>query len=174
MHCETSDGKAVDYHFQQDSGTQLLTEVKRSNKPDVHYQYQIIDNHALLLKKTLPEGRFVQVDYYTDKTNNHKVSKVTTPAGLNGKSTVRFSYGNHYTQVEGPGSGKTTYRFDDDFHLVAIEQYLDRSLYRVHRKLWGTQNDAGNLIATSVADAGGNVFYYKHYTYDSSGKGEYC
>ncbi len=33
IHIDTSDGKTVDYHFQQNSGSLLLTEVLRSDKP---------------------------------------------------------------------------------------------------------------------------------------------
>lgn len=52
IHLETSDGKTVDYQFQQDpSGAQLLVSVARSDKPNLHYQYQVADDHALLVKK---------------------------------------------------------------------------------------------------------------------------
>lgn len=172
IHVETSDGKTVDYHFQQDSsGAHLLTEVNRSAKPHLQYQYQVVDNHALLQRKTLPEGRFVQVDYYKDKSTPYKVRSVTTPVGFNGISSIQFSYVYNCTEVNGPGNHKAIYRFDDDLQLVAVEQYLDGSLYRVHKKSWGAKNDAGNLISTSVEDGSGNIFYYKHFAYDSSGKG---
>ncbi len=172
IHIKTSDGKTADYHFQQDSsGVMLLSEVIRSDKPNLAYQYQVIDNQALLVKKTLPEGRFVQVDYYTDKAQKNKARSVTTPAGIRGTASVEFSYGDNYTEVNGPGERKTVYHFDDDYQLVAIEQYLEGSLYRIHRKSWGTKSDAGNLISTSVEDASGNIYYYKHFTYDSKDKG---
>ncbi len=172
IHIETSDGKTADYLFEPDaSGAQLLTEVKRSDMPNLHYQYQVIDNRALLLRKTLPEGRFVQVDYYTDKANQYKVRSVTTPSDRSEMANVQFSYGDDYTEVDGPGNRKTAYRFNEDFQLTSIEQYLDGSLYRVHKKVWGAKSDAGNLISTSVEDADGNTFYYKHFTYDSKNKG---
>lgn len=172
IHVETSDGKSAEYQFSQDSsGAMLLSEVIRSHKPSLSYQYQVVDNQALLTRKTLPEGRFVQIDYYTNKAQKNKVRSVTTPAGSRGVANVLFSYGDDYTEVDGPGECKTTYRFDDDYQLVAVEQYLDGSLYRIHKKSWGTKNDAGNLISTSVEDASGNIFYYKHFTYDSKDKG---
>jgi RHS repeat-associated protein len=172
IHLETSDGKTVDYQFQQDpSGAQLLVSVARSDKPNLHYQYQVIDDHALLVKKTLPEGRFVHVDYYTDKANKHKVKNVTTPAGSGGTSTIHFAYDQDSTEVDGPGPRKAVYRFDENLQLVAIEQYLDGSLYRVHKKSWGRKSDAGNLIFTSLADASGNIFYHKYLIYDRMDKG---
>jgi YD repeat-containing protein len=172
IHLETSDGKTVDYQFQQDpSGAQLLTAVIRSDKPNLHYQYQVDDDHALLVKKTLPEGRFVHVDYYNDKANKHKVKTVTTPAGSEGNSTIHFVYDQDSTAVNGPGPRKAIYRFDEHLQLVAIEQYLDGSLYRIQKKSWGRKSDAGNLIFTSLADASGNIFYHKYLLYDRMDKG---
>jgi len=171
-HLETSDGKTVDYQFQQDpSGAQLLVSVARSDKPNLHYHYQVSDDHALLVKKTLPEGRFIHIDYYTDKTNKHKVKTVTTPAGFGDTSVIHFTYEQGITEVNGPGPRKATYRFNKNLHLVAIEQYLDGSIYRVHKKSWGRKSDAGNLIFTSLADASGSIFYHKYLIYDRSNKG---
>lgn len=172
IHVETSDGKTADYHFQQDfSGAHLLTAVERSNKPSVQYQYQVVGNHPLLVRKTLPEGRFVQVDYYTDKANQHKVRLVTIPAGSNGTTGIHFSYEDGCTEVDGPGSSKAVHRFNEDDQLVALEQYLEGALYRVHKKAWGTKSDAGNLVSTSIEDSSGNVFYYKSFKYDDRNKG---
>lgn len=51
IHIDTSDGQTADYHFQMDASDRpLLTEVLRSDKPNLHYQYQIADGHALLRK----------------------------------------------------------------------------------------------------------------------------
>jgi RHS repeat-associated protein len=172
IHIETSDGKSAEYHFQQDSsGAMLLSEVIRSDKPNLAYQYQVVENQALLIRKNLPEGHFVRIDYYNDKGQKNKVRSVTIPSGTGGMAAVLFSYGDDYTEVNGPGERKAVYRFDDDYQLVAIEQYLDGFPYRIHKKSWGTKSDAGNLISTSVEDTSGNVFYYKHFTYDSKDKG---
>ncbi len=172
LHLETSDGKTADYQFQEDpSGAQLLTTVTRSDKPDLHYQYQVAEDHALLVKKTLPDGRFVHVDYYTDKSNKYKVRSVTTPGGSGDPSTIQFIYDQNSTEVDSPGYRKAVHRFDDDMQLLAVEQYLDGSIYRIQKKSWGRKNDAGNLISTSVADAGGNIFYHKYFIYDSLDKG---
>jgi RHS repeat-associated protein len=172
IHVETSDGKTADYHFQQDSsGVHLLTAVERSNKPPVQYQYQVVDNHPLLIRKTLPEGRLVQVDYHTDKANQHKVRSVTIPAGSSGMTGIHFSYEEGCTEVDGPGNSKAVHRFNEDDQLVALEQYLDGTLYRVHKKAWGTKSDAGNLVSTSIEDSSGNVFYYKSFKYDDRDKG---
>jgi len=169
IHIDTSDGKTVDYHFQQNSGAPLLTEVLRSDKPQLHYQYQVVDNHALLVKKELPDGHFVGLDYYTDKTNKCKVKSVTAPASTNGATSTHFVYENDYTEVHGPDNRKVVYRFDDRFQLIAIEHYLEGALYRADKKYWGRKKNAGNLISTSVEDGRGNVFYCKSFIYDDKG-----
>jgi RHS repeat-associated protein len=171
IHIDTSDEKTVDYYFQQNSGVSLLTAVLRFDKPQLHYQYQVVDNHALLVKKELPEGRFVKLDYYTDKANKCKVKSVTTPASVNGTST-HFIYENDYTEVRGPENRKAVYRFDDRLQLTAIEHYLDGALYRVDKKYWGKKKNAGNLISTSVEDGRGNVFYCKSFIYDDKDNGD--
>lgn len=175
VHVDTSDGRTVDYHFQQDgSGQTLLSQVIRSDKPSVSYQYKVVGERALLTRTDLPEGRFVSVDY--DSRQENKVRSVTTPASVNGTTATQFSYGQDsdgsgWTEVNGPGNRKTLYRFDEDLQLTHIEQYLSGSLYRVHRKYWGKGQNASNLIATSVQDGQGAVFCYKSYTYDDRDTG---
>lgn len=176
VHVDTSNGRTADYHFQQDSSSQtLLSQVVRSGKPSISYQYKVVNGRALLTKKDLPEGRFVSVDY--DPCQENKVRSVITPAGTSGTTTTHFSYYGEdpdrsgWTEVSGPGSRKTLYRFDEDLQLTHIEQYLSGSLYRVHRKHWGSKQNASNLIATSIQDGQGAVFYYKSYAYDDRDTG---
>ncbi|MBM3191393.1 MAG: RHS repeat protein, partial [Chlamydiae bacterium] len=167
IHIETSDGKSAEYHFiQETSGVRLLSEVMRSHKPCLSYKYQVVGDQALLIRKSLPEGRFVHIDYHTDDKQKNKVRSVTTPFGEGGAASVLFSYEDGYTEVDGREKRKTIYRFDEDDRLIAVEQHLDGAPYRIHKKSWGKKSDAGNLISTSVEDARGDVFYYKHFTYD--------
>lgn len=167
---ETSDGKTVNYLFQSDlSGTQLLTSVMRSDKPNLRYQYQVANDRALLVQKTLPEGRFVHIEYDMSSANAYKVKTVTTPIATDRTSKVHFAYDQKETQVSGPGCRKTVYHHNENLQLIAVEQYLDGVLYRVHKKSWGTKDDIGNLICTSLADAFGNVFHHKRLIYDKKG-----
>jgi RHS repeat-associated protein len=170
VHLETSDGQTVDYQFQQDpSGDLLLTSVIRSDKPNLHYQYQVVNGRALLVKKALPEGRFVEVDYDTDKNNQLKVKSVKTPVNSESTDSVYFVFDGGSTEVSGPGSCKSVYRFDEKKQLVAVEQYLNGALYRIHRKSWGRKSAAGNLLSTSLADASGNIVYHMSLEYDTKG-----
>lgn len=169
VHLETSDGKTAHYQFQKDSlGNELLTNVTRSDKPSLNYQYQVVDQHAFLVKKSLPDGRFVQIDYDSDK---NKVRSVTLPSCSSEKAIIHFIYDQNSTEVDGLGPRKAVYRFDEGFHLLAIEQYLDGSLYRIQKKSWGEKNDADNLISISITNSAGNIFYHKCFVYDKMDKG---
>lgn len=166
VHVETSDGKVADYHFDQDpSGARILTHVHRSCKPPVQYQYKIIDNRALLIKKALPEGRTVQIEYNPDTSSYYKVRSVTIPVNESEASYLLFSYVDLFTQVEGPGDRKSIYRFDEDFRLSHIEEYLEGSLYRVYKKDWGIGADSGNLISTYLEASNGDIYHYKHFVW---------
>ncbi|MGB7128510.1 MAG: RHS repeat-associated core domain-containing protein [Candidatus Rhabdochlamydia sp.] len=173
VHIQTSDGQTAEYQFQKDAtGIQLLTSVARSNKPDLHYQYEIVDNYALLVKKTLPEGRFVQVEYYLSYysgKSKRKVSSVITPSSSKETFKTRFTYKENCTEVSRNGAHTAIYLFNKDLQLIAIKQALDSFPYRIHKKSWGEKSDAGNLISTSVADKKGNVLYHKYFIYDTKG-----
>jgi len=170
VHVETSDGQIAKYHFEPGpSNVRILTRVERSYKPCVEYEYKLTENHALITKKSLPEERLVQIDYASEKSKHCKVQSVTIPLSDNETSSWFFSYGGLYTQVEGPGGRKSIYRFDDDFRLTAIEQFLEGSLYRVYKKNWGNGKDTGNLLSTSLEDSNGDIYHYKHFVYDAKG-----
>lgn len=169
---EASDGKIANYHFQKDtSGILLLAEVERSDKPNVRYEYQVIDKQPLLIKKTFPEGRFIEIDYYTNEDAQHKVKSIAFPGNKNEKDSIHFSYDTDSTLINGPGDRKSKYRFNERFQLIAIEQYLGDLLYRIHKKTWGIKNNAGDLISTSLQDGEGNIFYHKSFIYDRNQAG---
>lgn len=161
IHIETSDQKSVDYYFQRD----LLSEVIRSHTPSLKYEYRLADDHPLLIKKELPERRYVTINYYTEGNDKNKVAFIATAA----TDLTRYSYGNDFTQVDGPLTRKATYRFDDRLQLTAIEEYLGEKLYRIHKKSWGKKQDASHLIGLSIEDGNGSIYYHKSFSYDEKG-----
>jgi RHS repeat-associated protein len=166
IHIESSDGQTVDYQLERDlSGRPLLTQVNRSNRPRIHYQYRVVGDNALLIRKDLPEGRFTEIDYYSDKVNSNKVKSVTTPE-INGNATVQFVYDLQTTEIHGPQNEKTVHRFDENLQLTSIEQYLNGSVYRTQKKMWGKREDISQLLMISIEDGYGNVHYAKTFSYD--------
>ncbi|MBI3259666.1 MAG: RHS repeat protein [Ignavibacteriae bacterium] len=175
VHAETSDGKKLEYQFEKDpSGILLLSKVINSDKPDLHYLYQITDKRALLTRKELPEGRFVEIAYYPAGENEHKVASITTPINNKQVNTTQFSYtldqnGNGATEVTEASVRKSIYLFNHEFQLIGIENYLNGCLYRKYIKSWGKEKDMGNLVGASIQDAKGATFYYKLFSYDEKG-----
>ena len=157
IHLTTSDNQTVDYAFDKDSA--LLSEVIRSHKPALRYQYQIIDRLPLLIEKQLACGRPTKISYYMDG----KVELITSHTA----SPVQYIYGDGFTQVS--GASKKIYRFDEQSQLTAIEEFLEGGLFRVHRKEWGKKKDASNLLAVSLEDSNGAVYSSKKLTYDDQG-----
>jgi hypothetical protein len=137
----------------------------------LHYQYKVIDKQPFLVRKTLPEGRFVQVDYdlgYYASKAYRKVSSIITPNST-GTFKTQFTYHEKRTVVSRSGRQRVEYFFNEALQLIKIEQCRDSYSYRIHRKSWGTKNNAGKLTSTSIADKNGKVFYHKYFVYDNRG-----
>jgi len=172
---ETSDQKTIEYHFEQEALSRpLLTKVTSAHKPSVEYQYNQVEKHPLLIRKLLPGGRSTEIEYLIDNDGKNRVHTVTKPV-LDGLiAYTEFTYelgrdGSGYTQVHGPSGEKTVYHYNEDFQLISIDEYLDGSLYRTQRNLWGNKRDACNLLQSSIEDGFGNVYFAKTYTYDDQG-----
>jgi hypothetical protein len=170
VHIESSDGQTIDYLLEQySSALPLLTQVIRSHQPSLCYQYRIVEGNPLLIRKDLPEGRFTEIDYYTDKTNQNKVKSITTPAGTHDTASIQFVYDRGTTEIYGPLNRKTVHRFNEDLQLISVEQYLSGSLYRAQRWTWGKGRDATLLMMTTIGDADGDIYYAKTFSYDDKG-----
>lgn len=172
---ETSDKKAIEYQFEQDgSNRPLLTKVVSSHKPSVEYQYNQAEKHPLLIRKLLPGGRSTEIEYLTDSDGKNRVHTFTKPVldGLIARTEFTYEFerdGSGYTQVHGPSGEKSVHRYNEDFQLTSIEEYLNGSLYRTQRNLWGYKRDACNLLQSSIEDGFGNVYFAKTYAYDDQG-----
>lgn len=156
---KTSDHREFSYHFFSNQ----LIHVNGSHSIPISYKY----NGDFLVKKVLPEGRFVEVVY-----QDGKVQSLKGPHAHSGKSEMvhSFSYGKDYTDVFNAMGIKTRYIYDKRFQLTTIERYDDLGkLYRTEQKFWGkTKADAGLLLAIAIGD-GEHVYSYRSFLYDKSG-----
>lgn len=156
---ETSDGQAVTYRFVLSNGHAQLTQVVGSHCMPISYEYQ-----DLLVKKVLPEGRFLEIEY-----RDGKVLSLKGP----GESALlyTFSYGPEHSDVFNAVGLRTRYLYDQRFQLVEIERYDEHNqLYRTEKKVWGaTKPDAGLLLAKMIADGNGRTLSYRSFQYDRSG-----
>ncbi len=156
----TSDNRELTYHFVANQ----LTHVSGSHSIPVTYEY----DSNLLIKKVLPEGRFVEIAY-----QDGKVQTLSGPDAQSGRPEIAhiFSYGKGYTDVFDAIGVKTRYVYDKRSQLTAIERYdhLDK-LYRTEKKFWGkTKSDAGLLLAKTIGDGTGRIYSYRCFQYDKSG-----
>jgi RHS repeat-associated protein len=167
---EACDGQKLKYLFDQRPGQSThLREVNRSSGPDLAYHYLAQAEHPLLIKKELPGGTLIEISYLNDQKGS--VESVSTPISGSPSATTNFQFDpkTGATEVAGPEGQKSRYFFDSNLMLTAIEQYLNGSLYRVHKKYWGISQNGSNLSALSVDDDQGNTFYYKSLGYDDKG-----
>jgi RHS repeat-associated protein len=164
IHAKTSDNRKINYHFilSKNNRDQLM-KVSGSHSYSVYYQYK-----DALVKKVLPEGRFLEIDY-----ENDKVVALRMPNAQSGLSEVffSFSYETGHTDVLNGLGLKTRYVFDQHFRLTAVERYDDQdNLYRIEKKIWGkTHLDTGWLLAKTIENGSGRLFSFRRFQYDSSG-----
>lgn len=160
---ETSDAKSLTYHFSLDNGAYNLVKVEGSHIMPVSYKYK-----EALVKKTLPEGSFTEIEY-----ENGKAATLKTSHFLSGKpdAIYSFSYGQNTTDVFNALGIQTRYIYDTRFQLTAIERYDHQGhLHRVERKFWGnTQTEMGRLLAKTIEDGHGRVCSYQSFLYDKAG-----
>ena len=120
----------------------LLLRVIRSHKPSLEYRYE----GSFLIKNGLhyyPEGKVQSI------------------------GSTHYIYGNGFTQVI--ENNKKIYRFNEQSELIAIEEYLGDSLYRVRKKVWGKKADATNLLSLSLEDGAGKEHFSQKFVYDEKG-----
>ncbi|MCB1075530.1 MAG: hypothetical protein KDK59_08365 [Simkania sp.] len=170
VYIEASDGQTVTYEFTNS----LLSQAIRSHKPSVKYQYEVMDGSNLLTRKDLPDGQFVEINYYPDGVNKHKVQSIESPINEIDRAKIEFFYegqvdGSGSTTVIDPIHRKTVYFYNNSFQLEAITDYLDQAPYRILRNTWGKSENSGNLAQTSIEDANGNTYYIKTIAYDQKG-----
>lgn len=120
----------------------LLTKVIRSHKSFLEYGYE----GPFLIKN--------KMEYYPDG----KVKSI---------GSTHFIYGNGFTEVT--GRNKKIYRFDEQSQLIAIEDYLGNTLYKIRKKVWGKKTDAANLLETSLEDSAGRKYFSQKFVYDEKG-----
>jgi YD repeat-containing protein len=160
---QTSDARSITYHLTLVQGIYNLTKVEGSHCMPISYEYG-----EALVKKILPEGRLIEVEY-----QNGKVISLKGPNALSGKAEIvhSFSYEKDFTDVFNAMGIKTRYRYDSRFQLTAIERYDDQnSLYRIEHKFWGKQRlDAGLLLAKTIGDHAGRIYSHRSYSYETQG-----
>ena len=164
VHLETSDAKSLTYTLARKGDLYQLTQVEGSHLLSTAYTYQ----DETLVRKTLPEGRFLEIEYADGKVSALKNPHPLTRAA---ETLYTFSYGHGYTDCFNALGIKTRYHYDKRDHLTAVERYDEKhTLYRIDKKFWGKNGtNIGRLLARTVEDGKGRVYSYRSLEYDTAG-----
>ncbi len=147
-----------------------LTSLERSFAPPIHYEYKTIGDHSAeqLIKKVLPEGRFLGISYVNIGSHEGKAAALYAPLGLDGNPVPlqKITYSQKSAQVLDALGRKKTYHWSKDKRLKQIDEFrTDGSLYRSEKIVW----DKANLKARFVEDAQGVPQLCTTYDYDAKG-----
>ncbi len=147
IHVFSGQLKLVSYCFQNGK----LAFVKRVQKPDISYKYY----QSRLVRKELPEGRFLAIDY----NEEGKVKALTAPNSSTPLFTFRYEPG--VTHVFDAKQNKTIFRHQET-ELTKIEKYQESCLYRTDSFVW----KAKKLFGHAVSDGQGKVLEATKYQYN--------
>ncbi len=163
VHIEASDARELNYRFVLVNDFYKLIQIEGSHCLPTTYEY-----NEVLVKKTLPEGRFIEIDY-----QDGKVKFLKGPNAQTGKSEIvhSFAYEIGYTDVFNALGIKTRYIYDKRSQLISLERYDNQNkIYRIERKFWGnTRLNVGFLLAKTIVDGNGRVQSYRSFQYDKLG-----
>jgi len=151
-----SDQRHVSYQF--DFTSKRLLHVRSTNAIPVSYLY---DEKGRMLKRELPEGRFLKVAYCPSGKDRGKVHTLSAPVGVGGSvvNTHSFSYQQGKTAVWDAAGHLTFYLFDQNTKRLDSIQHFDHKGQLISCEIlcWAPNesSQAGNLLSRSFNGADG-------------------
>lgn len=128
--------------------------------PKEDFQWSVRDKRPFLTKISLPNGRFVSIDY----NDQNRVKSLSSPIGV----TYTFSYdekNRSSASIDAKGN-KTAYYWDENYRLTQIDRYSGvNKLLNSERYLW----KKSELVSKSLLDENQNVVRAIFYGYDQFG-----
>ncbi len=143
-------------------GTYLLHHVARPDGNVIFYKYcqRLFHPHTdFLMAKNMPDGRFVNLEYY-----GNKVKYLLAPLGADDSEEIKyhFKYWEDCTDVYDANGAWTRYTINDAKRITEIVQFYDHH-YRKEKNVWNRQ---GSLVAKVLEDSHGNIHLARHFQYD--------
>jgi RHS repeat-associated protein len=191
----TSDGRTLRYEYSREGKPKVkcrwnLRCIKSSCYPteQLSYDHKIFDKQVLTDIR-LPDNRFVGFTYYhlgnndlgwfkvqvknPEHPNYGRVKDLLAPIGYDATrhTSYRFNYdaGNRVTGVLDIAGNATNYYWDPDFRLLGKNRLNGSQLYSSEKFVWGTEENASNLLCKSFLDSSSTVVNATRYHYDSKG-----
>lgn len=157
----SDDGRQVTYHFSPNGKAAQLIKVERPDQPDVAYAYDPSTHR--LVKRTLPNGSFLEVFYDSEK----RVTSLKDPDG----EQARLTYSANLTSVKRFSGIIQHYRYDSDKRLTALETNTPQGeLYTRESWQWAKENNkCGQLAFKILEDRNQNIHRCQTYVYDEKG-----
>lgn len=207
---QTSTGKEINYHFQKHQfkvkektkfsknsttfSSWYLTQVQHEDQPEQNYEYtsRADGRHQHICRKSLPDNRYLKIDYYKYGTNAltgletiqikdmdddrlDKVRTLSAPVGSDSAPIVthHFIYNKTSTDVYDAFRHKKSYHYDDNHRLTEIVQFLGEyphfQVYSREKYVWGSNKNEGNLILRSLHNKHDQPQIARHFEYDDFG-----
>lgn len=191
----TSDGQKALYHFSQmgtlKNGEPLfvLTSLQGNRLLAETFHYTAPENSApvFLDKRSFPEGRSIQVEYYPMNDPSPfcagKVKTLYLPLGKKGElvATHRFHYElfkegknthshhlvNGKTEVVKADKSKIVYHFSRSFYPLLVEYFDDKQL--LHHAFEMEWNSQGELLKKNLLNEKKELVWSRSYVYDEQG-----
>lgn len=191
----TSDNRMIRYSFlievsQRENvhwGSHYLSKVTSTHRPEECYTYK----NGRVVKKSLPDRRFIEVEYYQGRVKTIKAPVGSIEEGAKPIITHQFLYNfekqelRYEDQGHTPSKGwtevydaymhRTTYRYSFD-KLTSIEKHSGKGtsgpLYSKEKYEWGKDSQEGYLLSNTLEDEKGKQVITREYKYDDRGNVE--
>ncbi len=182
---EASDGRQVHYTFKyfNTCNKWYLIHANRPNAPPVAYDYLLHPRFqaARVSRKSSPEGRFQEIDYYQFGNNSvgsdtihvpekdrrfAKVSCLKGPVGVDESPIIthRFFYNTGYTECRDAHNHLTIYRYTPEERLSDIERYSGSQKISTDKLFWSQSK----LRSRALLEADNTVRSCRYLEYDEA------
>lgn len=165
---QTHDGQQITYRFLD---KYLIAEVISSHQPSIAYNYQPhpCGEGYVINRRELPEGRFVENEYYEkDHPYAGKVKTQKSPVGCDSTPIIthRFVYHEGYTEEYDAINCKTIYSFSNG-RITGIANYdYNGKICRTENLIWAKNSQ---LKTRYIANGKGTILTAHTFSYDDQG-----
>lgn len=170
----SSDGRQVIQHNRQHEikaktrhYDAVLDRVERPGQPNCFYRYYHAEakyyHDRPFLEQVLAGHRLTtQIHYDGEK----KVSSIRAPVGKDGEmvAVARYVYRPGATDVYDGVDNKTTYLFNEEQRIIAIQHFEGERLYSMERMEW--DRASGNLLLRWIEDGSRIHHFAEEFSYD--------
>lgn len=154
------------YFFFDDKDEKRISKIVSFTAPSVRYNY---NKHDLLIKKEMPDERFLKIKYHGSGKESGRVSELETAMGL--AYTFQYNLDAGETSVYDAQRNLTKYRYDKKTkRLQSIKRYSGSFILLSQDNFFWSDSEIskGNLIAKTF-EGDGKTYFSRYLDYDDFG-----